>query len=231
MWAAHRRSAIPGLSATARDRTSSESRPTVRGQQSAESRRFTVEKADQASPQRIRMRGLTFPDDADIPAVGLQFVHVAHVSRLVPPDLLSPVTDSAGWKPPLATNMAVPEATMDEYHLAPWRKDEVGAPGKVASVECVAVSQAVKNLPHAHLGCGVRLGDGSHDPRPDLGCEIVNHLRLVGGRRTQPTPIQVLGALVRNGFCEVAWQRVADHLADIVHVGRIETVIVRKRLK
>jgi len=36
--------------------------------------------------------------------------------------------------------MAAPEAAVDEYNLAPWCKDEVGTPRKVAPVECVTIT-------------------------------------------------------------------------------------------
>ena len=83
------------------------------------------------------------PDCWPLTYARCKVIEVPCVSEFVVDDLVLPIVDVGGGQPSFATLVAVPEAPVDEDHLAPRCEHKVRAAGQVPAMERVAVSQAV----------------------------------------------------------------------------------------
>lgn len=71
--------------------------------------------------------------------------------------------------------MAMPEAAMNENHLAPATKYEVWATRKALIVKPIAIAHAMNETAHQHLGLGVLAPNTAHPFGTGFGCESVDH--------------------------------------------------------
>lgn len=100
--------------------------------------------------------GLTLPYGHHFPSSFAERLQACGVASPVAFDLPLPVIGvSFGLPIPASAGMAMPETTVDEDHLSPGRKDEVGTPWKIFAVEAVSVAQRKRDSSDEHLDTGV----------------------------------------------------------------------------
>src|SRR6185437_13719876 len=111
-----------------------------------------------------RTFGLALPDNLDAPAGGAELALVAAVAAAVGEELGLPVgAIRGGSSVGRAARMLVPEAAVDEDHLAAAGKHQVRRAGQVAAVQTVAVAGAVDQAADEQLRLSVLAADARHD--------------------------------------------------------------------
>ena len=103
------------------------------------------------------------PDHEHVPTLGPQCILVSSVTFDVGAKFVLPVRGPRLRARRSSTpRVPVPEAPVNEDHLAPAREDQVGRPGQVAAVESEAIAESMREPPHAHLGDRVPPLDARH---------------------------------------------------------------------
>src|SRR5947209_2626196 len=74
--------------------------------------------------------------------------------------------------------MLMPEATVDEDHLAPRREDQVWCAGEPPVVQAVSIAKMMSQPPNQHLGFRVLPADAAHMCAPLFPCQVIGHLKL-----------------------------------------------------
>lgn len=113
--------------------------------------------------QIVILGDLAFPNDKDIPPQGAELLSIACVPLHVAGELRYPVPMIAARKfAAVAASMTMPEASVNEDHLAKARKDEVRRAGQIARVQAVPVSARVDEPANGHLRARVEFPDARH---------------------------------------------------------------------
>lgn len=78
-------------------------------------------------------------------------------------ELGAPILRLGIWK--LASSPAImpmPEASMNENHLAMARQNKIGTARQIASVQPETIAKRMHSAPHDHLRACIRLADARH---------------------------------------------------------------------
>jgi hypothetical protein len=110
-----------------------------------------------------RMFQGAFPDDGHAPAKGSERLHMASVAfyiflKFLPPEVL--IGSRRGCE--MAAFVPVPEATVDKYHCAIFRKYEIGRSGQFLHMEPVAKPSGKKQGAKCPFRPGVLSADVRH---------------------------------------------------------------------
>src|SRR5579884_938208 len=123
------------------------------------------EKLAQPSREHLRIPRLAFPDHQRAPARLDEIRRVPPVPFHVAASLLAPELRARGRPhPPVRAIVHVPEATMHENHAAQSRKNQVGFPRQILTVEPVPKAHPVYQRTHHQLGLCVAPADRGHVP-------------------------------------------------------------------
>ena len=96
--------------------------------------------------------------------VAIQFRQPVFLVRLGPP------RDLAAW-----VAMLVPETSVNENHLAPSRKHEIGFAGQVAAMQTEPVAHRMQETAHGHFGLHAFRPDAGHDFATAFGSNGIGH--------------------------------------------------------
>ena len=136
------------------------------------------EKRAERSSQSIRIPRLAFPDDASLPSKRCEPLHRALVPGHVARALCFPeVCVCARPNRPESAGMAMPEAAMNEDHLATLREHEVRMAWKVGSMQSISIPHPVHQPSNDHLWHRVLAADARHVVVALCRREHIAHLR------------------------------------------------------
>lgn len=89
---------------------------------------------------------------------------------------VSSILASTSAVAPSAT-VTMPEAAVDKDDFSPRREHEFGRSGQIATVQSIAIPEAMQQMPQYEFWFGVLLADLRHDEGTAFRCDVVGHFR------------------------------------------------------
>jgi hypothetical protein len=121
---------------------------------------------------------LALPDYEDGPALFLEGGYEGAVAAPITPDFGRPEVKPGLGELSITASVSVPKAAVHENNLSPAGKDQVGAAGQFRGVKPVAVTHAVDEASHDHLGDGVFTANAPHERAALFRGARIDHQRF-----------------------------------------------------
>ena len=134
-----------------------------------------AEKSNCPVQNRVIAFNLTFPYDEDPPTGFFQKTLISPISTDIASKFLSPEFIARLGDISLLATMPVPEASMDKNHDVPFRKDQIGTPGKLPDVRTKAIAHCVKRTTDKHLRFRVNTTNATHESATLIEGQDVRH--------------------------------------------------------